>query len=186
MKKLLVVMAMFVVTVMSAYAENSFQLGLVTPIQIVPEGSGVDGVRLGLIYTKNSSMKGLDMNWIASHTTGRMEGVQVFGLVNIVEGGGKGLQVFNFINYDKGNFEGFQLGTVNFNESIKGGRLGTINYSQKLDGGELGFINVSKNVKGFQFGIFNYTEALDGIQIGFVNVYTQGKLPVLPIINANF
>ena len=130
MKKIIMIIAM-VVMAASAMGE-SFQLGLINPVQLVPESAGVDGFRLGLIYTKNSSMKGLDINWIASHTTGKLEGVQIWGLVNIVEGGGKGAQIFNFINYDKGNFEGVQLGTFNINESIKGGRLGFINVSQKL------------------------------------------------------
>ena len=186
MKKILLAIGVFVIMSVGALAGEKVQLGLINPVQLVPEGSSVDGLRLGLIYTKNSSVKGLDMNWLISETTGRMEGVQVFGVFNKV-GGGKGGQIFNFINYSTGDFEGVELATINVTKGFKGGRLAAINYSEKLDGAEVAWVNISKNVKGFQIGLVNYTENMEsGLQIGFVNVFTNGKLPVLPIINGKF
>lgn len=186
MKKKLMALGLFLMLSVGAFAGEKIQLGLVNPVQLVPEGSAVDGLRLGLIYTKNSSVKGVDVNWLISDTTGKMEGVQVFGLLNIT-GSGKGGQIFNVINYSKGDFEGVELASINITKGFKGGRLATINYSENLDGVELGWVNISKNVKGFQVGFINYTENMEsGLQIGLVNIFTNGKLPVLPIINGKF
>lgn len=184
MKKLLTVL-LFVMAVSFAQAET-LQLGLFNPIQLVPEGSSVEACRLGLIYTKNASVNGIDANWLVSQTTGTQEGVQLFGVLNIVQGGGKGIQLFNGINYTKGSREGVQFAVVNFNENMKGVVLGTVNISQNMDGFEWGFVNASKQTKGIQLGMFNFTQQLQGFQIGFINVYTQGTLPVLPLINGNF
>lgn len=186
MKKKMLMLAVFLMLAVAAVAGEKIQLGLVNPVQLVPEGSSVDGLRLGLIYTKNSSVKGFDMNWLISDTTGKMEGVQVFGLFNKV-GSGKGGQVFNFINYSTGEFEGVELAAFNITKGFKGGRLATINYSDKMEGFEVAWVNISKNVKGFQIGFINYTENMEsGLQIGLANIYMNGKIPVLPIINGKF
>lgn len=184
MKKILTVL-LFVMAVSFANAET-LQLGLFNPIQLIPEGSSVDGCRLGLIYTKNASVKGVDVNWLVSQTTGTHEGIQLGGVLNIVQGGGKGIQVFNGINYTQGSREGIQFAAVNINQSMKGIVLGTANISQKMEGFEMGFANISTDTKGIQIGMVNYTQSLQGLQIGLINVYMQGALPVLPIVNGNF
>lgn len=184
MKKMMVVL-MFIMAFGFAHGET-LQLGLFNPVQLVPEGASVEGVRLGLIYTKNASVKGADFNWLVSHTTGAQEGVQIWGLLNMVEGGGNGIQIFNGINYTKGAKQGVQFATININENMKGIVIGTVNAGQKIEGLEWGFVNVAKEAKGLQIGAVNFAESLDGFQIGFINIYTQGAIPVLPIVNGNF
>ena len=48
---------------------NPIQLALFNPIQIVPEGESVNGIRLNLIYTKNANVTGFDMG-LVNQTTG--------------------------------------------------------------------------------------------------------------------
>ena len=43
---------------------NPFQIALVTPVQLVPEDDSVSGIRLNLIYGRNTTITGLDLGLI--------------------------------------------------------------------------------------------------------------------------
>ena len=143
-----------------ARAESGGQpisLGLVTPIQIVPESQGVSGFRFSLLYGSNAFMNGFDL-----------------GLVNVVKGSGEGVQ-WGAVSIVNGNFVGWQS---NWLVSMTEG---------SFTGLQTGLYNQAKHMKGLQLGIVNNAETMDGVQIGLINIIQKGgMLPVFPIFNFSF
>ena len=136
---------------------NPIQLSLFNPIQIVPEGESVNGIRLNLIYTKNANVTGFDMGLI-NQTTGSQLGVQ-WGGVNITDGGFTGWQS-GFVNISGGNFVGLQTSMVNYHTG---------------------------HFNGLQFSFVNYAATIEGLQLGLINIIGSGGfLPVFPIFNFDF
>jgi len=137
--------------------DKPIQLALINPIQIVPESQGISGIRLSLLYGKNTAVTGLDWGLVNHSTAGISKGVQ-FGLVGFTEADYVGWQDCG-INITKGNFEGLQWGLVNH-----------ANY-----------------VNGLQIGIVNHAGSMRGLQLGLVNIIKQGgQFPIFPIINWSF
>jgi len=137
---------------------NPIQLSLFNPIQIVPEGESVNGIRLNLIYTKNANVTGFDMG-LVNQTTGSQLGVQLGG-VNITDGGFTGWQA-GFVNISRGSSVGLQLGwAVNYHGS---------------------------HFNGLQLALVNYSATIEGLQLGLINIIGSGGfLPVFPIFNFDF
>ena len=161
MKKIVFLMTalLLISSVGPVFAEDKpIQLSLFNPVQLMPEDASIAGVRLNLIYTKNSSVTGLDIGFLVNHNgTGISKGVQ-WSLVGIVDGDFVGWQA-NVVNLTKNNFEGFQWGLVNYAE----------------------------NCNGFQLGFVNYAGTMKGLQIGLVNIIKNGgQFPVFPIVNWSF
>jgi len=137
--------------------DKPIQLSLFSPIQLFPEETPIVGLRLSLIYGRNSSVTGLDWGLVNHTTSGLSKGVQ-FGLVSLVEADFVGWQN-NAINITKGDFEGFQWGIVNY----------------------------ANRANGFQLGLVNYAVTMNGLQIGLINIIKQGgQFPVFPIVNWSF
>lgn len=134
-----------------------FQLALVNPVQIVPEGESISGVRLTLIYTKNRDVTGLDLSFIAAHATGNFTGVQ-WALVGLADG----------------NLLGWQANAINLT-------------GKTMRGLQSGLFNKAGRVEGLQFGLVNVAGTINGLQIGLVNVIQQGGwLPVMVLVNGHF
>ena len=152
----------------SAQEVHPFQVSLVTPIQVFPETDGVSGVRLNLLYGKNTTLTGLDVG-LVNHTTQEFLGFQI-GVVGLAEGTFTGVQDNFLVNRVEGSFEGLQWGLVN---SADAGR-----------GGQVGMVNHSVNYRGLQFGLVNYAETIDGLQIGLLNIIKRGgRFPAMIIVN---
>ncbi|MEJ2203161.1 MAG: hypothetical protein P8170_03545 [Gemmatimonadota bacterium] len=150
-----------------AQEDHPIQISLVTPVQIVPEDEAVRGVRLNILYGRNTFMTGFDYG-LVNHTMRDFLGVGL-GVVNLTEGSATGLQ-WGGVNVTKGAFEGFQVGWVN-----------TVGSGHGL---QLGLVNHAPNYRGLQFGFVNYAERMNGVQVGFVNIIREGGvLPVMPIVN---
>jgi hypothetical protein len=133
------------------------QLSLFAPIQIFSEDTAISGIRLSLLYGKNTSVTGLDWGLVNHTTSGVSKGVQL-GAVGLADGDFVGWQ-HNWVNVVKGDFEGLQWGVVNH----------------------------SKYVHGIQIGFVNYAGSMKGLQIGLVNIISQGgQFPVFPIVNWTF
>jgi len=127
--------------------EHPINVALVTPIQIFPADQPIKGLRLNLIYGRNSEMTGLDVG-IANHVAGRMTGVQ-WGVVNLADdmvGWQSGT-----VNYTAGSFEGLMWGGVNYTGHINGLQLGIVNYAARANGVQIGLVNIIK--KGGQFPV---------------------------------
>lgn len=137
--------------------QKPIQLSLFAPIQIFPETDAITGVRINLLYGRNTTVVGLDWGLVNHTTSGLSKGWQQ-GIVGFVESDFIGWQD-NVVNVVKGNFEGFQLGIVNH-----------ANYAS-----------------GLQMGLVNYARSMKGLQIGLINIIGQGgQFPVFPIVNWSF
>jgi hypothetical protein len=137
--------------------EKPIQLSLVSPIQLVPEANGISGIRLSLLYGRNTHVTGLDWGLVSYCTSGMSKGVQL-GCVGLVDADFTGLQA-SVANITKHNLEGFQWGLVNY----------------------------AGHASGFQLGFVNYAVSMKGLQIGLVNIIKQGgQFPVFPIVNWSF
>ena len=145
-------------TSMPTFAQSKpIQLSLFAPIQLFPENNSIEGVRLSLIYGKNTSVSGLDWGLVTHTTSGKSMGLQI-GFIGLADADFMGWQD-NFVNVVKGNFEGLQWG----------------------------FVNYANNARGLQLGFVNYSATLKGLQIGLVNIIGQGgAFPVFPIVNWSF
>lgn len=162
MKKMCALLAVVLLTLgmfsQSVHAQQKpIQLSLFAPVQIVSADNAVGGIRLSLLYGKNTSVTGLDWGLVSHSTSGVSKGVQ-FGLVGLVDADFVGFQS-TAVNITNGDFEGFQWGIVNY----------------------------AGYASGFQLGLVNYAERMKGLQIGLVNIIKQGgQFPVFPIVNWSF
>jgi hypothetical protein len=149
-------------------AQSPIQLALVTPVQLVPEGSEVRGLRIDFLYGTNTAVNGFDIGLVNRTTRGPSSGIQ-WGGVNMVEGAFTGWQS-GFVSMTHGKVFGLQSGFVNLAESSEGVQWG-------------GF-NSSTNHNGLQLALINYAERIHGVQIGLVNIIKiGGAFPVFPIFN---
>ncbi|MBS3741726.1 MAG: hypothetical protein KGY75_09160 [Candidatus Cloacimonetes bacterium] len=134
--------------------EKHLQLALFTPIQLVPKEQSITGLSLNLIYSKNTSMIGVNAGLVTHLTSGLSQGIQS-GLVGIAEEDFSGLQ-HNAVNITKGTIKGFQSGLV----------------------------NSANQMRGIQFGLVNWAAHMDGFQLGLANIIKEGgQFPFFPIIN---
>jgi hypothetical protein len=174
-RKLLTVFTLIVlVSLMTAAqvqaADRFFNLALVNPIQIFPEGDSIGGIRLNLIYGKNVNLTGLDIG-IANKLTGSGAGLQ-YGLVHLVDGDFAGWQN-GLVSITRGKFQGLQEGVYS--------------YAEDGMGVQWGFVNHAGHWNGLMFGFVNWAGSMKGLQIGLVNVIrTGGFMPVFPIVNWSF
>ncbi len=154
-----------------ASADTALELGLITPIQITDDITSVRGLRIGIIYTENADVTGLDINVIAGRVRGDFTGLQL-SLINIIDGNMTGVQ-FGGVNIVQGEATGAQFGFVNYDNMGNGAAFGVVNYATSYH--------------GLQFGFVNYARELEGLQIGLINIAKNSELyQVLPILNFNF
>ncbi|ERP31066.1 hypothetical protein [Chitinivibrio alkaliphilus] len=183
MKKALFMLAICTSMIMA----NKVELGLVSPIQIGGPTENVDGLRLGLLYTKNNRVNGVDINLFVGHTTSDFDGFRFWGLANINEGSTSGFSLFTGVNLTGGNSDMISLGSwANITQgSAQGARIfSVVNYADSFEGFDWGFVNIGQRVTGIQFGVINYATQLDGIQIGLGNIARNSAVfPVLPLVN---
>lgn len=138
--------------------DRPVQLALFNPVQIFDESNSITGLRISLIYGKNTRVTGLDWGLVNHTTSGTSIGVQ-WGLVGLNDANFTGWQS-NFVNITDGKFEGLQWGFVNYAGTVSGVQIGFVNYAA----------NMTK-----------------GLQIGLVNIIKHGgKFPVFPIVNWAF
>lgn len=168
----LLILVILVAAPALAQSERPIQVSLLNPVQIFSEDESIKGLRLNILYGKNANMTGVDIGFIAGHTTGNGKGVQ-WNLVNITEGDFLGWQ-WGAANIVGGAFTGYQLGWYN---STKG----------PTEGFQWGIVNTAEDMSGFQLGLVNYAKKMYGLQIGLINIISsKDKLPVLPIVNWSF
>jgi len=154
----------------SAQDPAPIQLSLLSPAQLVPADEAIRGLRLSLLYGRNTDVTGLDVGLVA-HSTGDFRGVQL-AVVGLTDNDFTGLQ-YSLVSVITGHMEGVQLGGVNLAESGRGIQWGAVNHS--------------RNFRGLQLSLVNYAETLHGIQVGLVNIIREGGvLPVMPIVNWSF
>lgn len=195
MKRIKILLGMLFLMSTMLVAETQFQLGL--PENNLPADQTVEGVRLNLLYGKNTNMTGLDINILALGETNNFTGVQLspfwgankvnnsftgvgLGEANIHLGESTGA-VLGFVNYTN-DFNGLQLGFVNFNQNKSVINIGAVNFNQGESSVDIGFVNYAKRTT-FQLGMVNFTNDLQGVQVGFLNFAKNGLFPVFPFFN---
>lgn len=163
MKRIVIVILMAVslpsfFTTDISYAQGQpIQLALFNPVQIVPEGQAITGIRLSLIYGKNTSVTGLDWGLVNHTTSGLSQGIQ-----------------FGMVGYNEADFTGWMDNAVNITQGTD-------------TGVQFGIFNHAKRMEGVQIGLVNHAESMHGLQLGLVNVIDSGgAFPVLPIVNWSF
>jgi hypothetical protein len=171
---LTVLLAASFVAASSASAQSPIQVSLFDPVQIISDANAVAGVRLNVIYTKNSNVTFLDLGFGYNLTTGNGTGIQ-WALVPRTQGTFTGWQS-GFVSVTEGAFTGLQTGAVTMAGSgSKGVQYGFVNVAKGWNGLQLGVVNVADNMKD------------GGLQIGLINVIKQGgQFPVFPIVNWTF
>lgn len=165
----------------------SFELGLLSPLQLETPNSDIYGVKIGAIWTENRNVEGLDLNLIASKKA-NFTGVSLGGFYDETTGDFTGVKIpFWGINRVGGNFTGLQFGSLNMvDRHMLGAQFGLVNIINSGEGLQVAAFNKSNSMKGIQFGFVNYTERLQGIQIGFVNMAKNSQIfEVLPLVNFN-
>jgi len=196
MKRIKILLGMLCLISTMTFAETPFQLGV--PGTNLPADQTVKGVRLNLLYGKNTNMSGLDINILALGEIDNFTGVQLnpiwigaskvnnsftgvgIGTANIHLGQSTGV-VWGLVNYTN-NFNGLQLGFVNFNQKKSVINLGGFNFNQGESTVDIGVVNYAERTT-FQLGAVNFTNDLQGIQIGFINFAKNGFFPVFPFFN---
>ncbi len=113
------------------------RLALLSPLQLVGEDQAVRGLRLSLLYGKNTDLSGLDIS-LVGHTTGDFVGLQV-GLVGMADGDFKGWQS-NVVNIVAGDFEGYQQGLCRNDPRGDSGRGRPSSGSTPRSSGPAGFL----------------------------------------------
>lgn len=154
-------------------AQAPVQVSLFDPIQIVKAGDAVDGVRLSVIYSKNTNVDFVDLGFGYNLTTGNGMGIQ-WALVPHTKGSFSGWQD-GLVSVTEGMFTGLQVGAVTKAGTGKGVQFGWVNVSDSWHGLQLGLVNVAGNMKS------------GGLQIGVLNfIKTGGQFPMFPIANWTF
>ncbi len=157
MKKFYVVIIFLLIAGLCYAKSNPIQISIITPVQIVPEDQSVSGLRLNLIYGKNTTVHGIDLGIFNHTTSGQSVGFQN-GIVGL----------------NNKDFLGFQLGMINITNGV-------------FEGVQWGIVNYAGNANGLQFGFVNYAGTLKGLQIGLINIINKGgAFPFFPIVNWSF
>ncbi|MCF7811608.1 hypothetical protein K9N50_11535 [bacterium] len=147
------------------------QIALFNPVQLLPENESIKGVRLSLVYGKNTSLTGLDWAFLVNHLTAPSIGIQ-----------------WSMVGYNESDFSGWQEGLISVTKgSFLGLQSGFVNIAGDATGVQYGFVNYADKVEGVQLGFVNYVNSMYGLQIGLANIIRQGGIfPVMPIINFSF
>lgn len=185
MRKLFSSVLLFcVASVTAVAAEEKFgEIGIFSPVQIRSEEDQILGLRLGMFYTENNGVSGLDMNLIVGRAKGSSTGAQL-SLVNLVAKEASGFQMGLFNS--TGGMSGLRLGYVNLTDDLAGAELGLVNVSKKARWFQMGLVNVAGEFHGFQLGLVNIASELYGLQFGLINVASNAMVSVLPVVNWNF
>ncbi len=161
MRQICVVAVLLILLVSAGMQANAqskpVQLALFAPVQIFPENTSIGGIRLSLIYGKNTTVSGLDWGLVTHTTSGTSQGWRAA-----------------FVGINEANFVGLESGFVNIND-------------QNAEGVQWGFYNHAGRMNGLQFGFINHAGTMKGLQIGLINIIKSGgQFPVFPIVNWSF
>jgi hypothetical protein len=157
--------------------------GQIALVARAPDNPNVDGIRLSIIYGKNSMMSGLDLGFFSMSESRSLSGAAfVFG-VHRLTGGMDGGAAFSLVNLHKGNDSGLNAAFVNMVDSAEGAvELGFVNIASGRTMVDIGALNVAGQSTA-QFGFINVAKKIDGLQIGFINVAENGFFKVFPFFN---
>ena len=148
---------------------SPIQLSFFAPLQLFSENYNIYGLKLGLPYSCNKSLNGLDVGFCNEITDDfygvslaaflslhgdNMYGVNLAGIFNISSGNESGLSFAGFYNEVGSTIYGLQAAMLyNQAKEVKGVQFGLVNYCNKLSGAQIGLINLCKE-QPFPFTLF--------------------------------
>jgi len=121
-----------------SHPATGLQLSLCNPLQIFPENYDVSGLRINLLYGRNSNLRGLDLG-LVNDVPGLVEGFQC-GAANLA-GELNGLQFGGFNSATSSSMGLCQIGVVNLGKDISGLQLGVFNMCDTIAGVQIGLLN---------------------------------------------
>lgn len=172
MKKLAVLAALLVATVLPASAETGvLKLSLWDDISIAVPANKQDitGLDFG-IGSKTATVTGLQWDFLFAQTEYELKGVSMAWIVNLAN-----------------QVKGAQMGLLTKNDDLIGAQLGLVNLSMhSATGLQWGFFNQAEYMHGLQLGFVNYAKAIEGLQIGILNIAENGWFPAMVLVNGRF
>jgi hypothetical protein len=156
---------------------SSFDLNL-----LYSRVGSIDGGQLGGVNvvvreegSAPSSMRGLQLGFLANLVAGEVRGVQLGGLFNQTSGSVEGLQLAGGANFALGPVQGLRAAfAFNRAASVKGLQLGLVNVGGDVDGLQLGLVNVARRVRGASVGIVNVADDIEGLPLAPFSVTRTG------------
>jgi hypothetical protein len=168
-----------------------FQLSLVKPVQLIPSDYDIYGLSIGVLFSMNENIYGLNFCGLISAYGRGMAGIQVSGFGNFdgliihtytvnrgIQVAGfmnnvsvlRGIQVAGVYNRIHGEMSGIQVaGLVNriSNDVFSDGRMDLYGNSAGLQFAAL--VNDVDTFYGTQVGLINIAGSIKGVQIGLIN-----------------
>ncbi len=137
------------------------------PVGIVSVQDTTKGFQLGVISSVAvDGGRGVQLSGVSNSSVHRFDGLQLSSISNITGSMDRGLQWSGILNVSSGKMGGWQLGAVN--------------YADSLDGAQIGLLNIArKRPKGWQIGLFNMSYDSIGHKIGLVNVNPMTDIDVM-------
>ena len=164
----------------AAFAETTFQFNL-AGLQ-APSDPDVRGMRMVLLYGKNTNVQGLDLGFAAISEAENQKGLSFnMGLSQVTATSAGG--AFSLINVHTGEDSGFNGAFINIVKNVgEGVNAGFLNMTEEFSNVDIGGLSVSKE-SNVQLGFVNVTKTINKVQIGFLNFAENGFFPVFPIFN---
>lgn len=163
---------------------SPIQISFYAPVQIYTNDTEIDGLRLGLLYSKNDSVKGLDLGLF--NRSIELKGLEIGG-INQIEGKYAGFQL-GIINLIEDNFYGVQIGIAQFNQkSLYGFGFAPIAITkQDVNGMQVGILaNYGKKVLFPQLSLGVNMAESTSVQISGIGNYSESHL-TFPQITGGF
>lgn len=131
------------------------------PVGIVSAQDTVKGFQFGLISSVTTEGgHGFQFGGVSNTSGHKFNGLQLGGISNITKGMDKGLQLSGVLNVSSDQMNGWQMGTVNYADSLNGAQIGIFNVTRKHpQGWQVGLVNLSYDSIGHKIGLVNINPA---------------------------
>ncbi|MBN1531792.1 MAG: hypothetical protein JXA20_03940 [Spirochaetes bacterium] len=168
-----------------------FQLSLMKPVQLIPSDYDIYGLSIGVIFSFNETVYGLNVCGLISAYWEEMSGLQLSGFANLdglfihpytvnrgIQVAGvmnnvsvlRGIQLAGFYNRIHGEMSGIQIaGLMNRirNDMFSDGPMDLYGTSVGLQFAAV--VNDAETFCGAQIGLVNIAGSIRGVQIGLIN-----------------
>ncbi len=155
----------------AAMAQNS-------PVGIVSVQDTVKSFQLGLISSVAADGgHGMQLSIMSNTSAHRFNGLQLSSISNITNGMDRGLQWSGILNVSSARMRGWQLGALNYTDSLDGMQIGAFNVARKHPKGwQVGLINVSYDTIGHKIGLVNVNPMTDVDVMMYGGSSTKGNI----------
>ena len=155
MKKSKVNIFLAILVLMAVLSNNVYAQNF--PVGIVSTQDTVKSFQFGVISSvATEGGHGVQLAGVSNTSAHTFNGLQLSGVSNITTGMDKGLQWSGILNVSSAMMRGWQLGAVNYADSLDGAQIGVLNIARKRpQGWQVGLVNVSYDSIGHKIGLVN-------------------------------